>query len=119
MAELSYNDVQRAVQDSLRNLQVSVQRLTSNLGVVSSRSDHIEVIETAIRDLQRTTQLMQANLNTMRVGVGADPRVSQLIHDMYELKLRFVTIERFIQQVGTYIQMKIDEESEEQQFHNT
>ena len=119
MAELSYWDVQRAVQEGLRTLQDSVQRLTSNVGSVSTRADHIGTIETTVREMQRTTQLMQQNLNTMRLGSGSgDPRIAQMAHDIYELKVRFAAIERFIQQSNDYIQTKMSEEAEDNQYRN-
>jgi hypothetical protein len=119
MAELSYRDVQRAVQESIRNLQETVQRLTSNMGsVTSTRADHIAYIEVAIRDLQNTTKLMQQNLNTMMITSNADPRMAQLCRDVYELKVRFTNIERYIQQSGEYLQNKLAEEAEDQNYRN-
>lgn len=118
MAELSYWDVQRAVQEGLRTLQENVQRLTNNVGSVSTRADHISSIETTVREMQRTTQLMQQSLNAMRLGGSTDPRITQMAHDLYELKVRFTAVERFIQQVGEYLQIKLAEEAEDNQYRN-
>lgn len=119
MAELSYGDVQRAVQDGVRNLQQNVQRLTSNMGVVSMRADRIENMEIALRDLQRTVASLQNSVLAARQAGGADPRVTQIIHDIYELKVRFIAIERFAQQMSNYVRAKEEEDADDRQYRNT
>lgn len=119
MAELSYGDIQRAVREAIQSLQANVQRLSSNVGVVSSRSDHIEFIETTLRDMQRNMQQMQINLNAMRLNGGtSDPRITQIMQEIAELKGRFATIERYISQSGEYIRLKIEEENEDREYRN-
>ena len=119
MAELSYGDVQRAVQEAIRNLQINVQRLSSNMGSVSIRTDRIESLEIAIRDLQRSVVTLQNSLLVAaKQPAGRDPRVTQLIHDIYELKVRFVVIERFAQQMSDYFQAKAAEENENRQYRS-
>jgi len=120
MAELSYGDVQRAVQESIRNLQLNVQRLTSNVGSVSIRADRIEGVEIALRDVQRGLITLQNTVAASSHGTaGRDPRVTQLIHDVYELKTRFSAVERFAKQMSDYVQAKEESVEDEREYRRT
>ena len=119
MAELSYNDIQRAIRDGLRSIQENVQRLTTNVGTTSTtNADHIGYIEATVRDMQRTTQMMQSNLNQMKIKSSADPRLAQIAKDIYDLKVRFAAIEKFILQSGEYLQTKFEEDREDREYRN-
>lgn len=120
MAELNYGDVQRAVQDGLRNLQADVQRLSGHLGNVSYQASRIDDIELLVKDLQRSMQQMQNDISTMRhIGLsGIDPRIAQMTADIHELKLRFAAVEKFAGQMSAFIQAKYEEEQEDQQYRS-
>ena len=117
MADLNYTDVQRAVQEGLRNLQTDLQRLTNNLDLVERQADRIDDIELVVRDIQRNLQLMTTSMGTMRGGV-VDPRISQMTNDLHELKTRFAVIEKFAQQMSDYMQAKSQEEQEDRQYRS-
>lgn len=117
MADLNYTDVQRAVQEGLRNLQTDLQRLTNNLDLVERQADRIDDIELVVRDIQRNLQLMTTSMGTMRGGV-VDPRISQMTNDLHELKTRFAVIEKFAQQMSDYMQAKFQEEQEDRQYRS-
>ena len=117
MADLNYTDVQRAVQEGLRNLQTDLQRLTNNLDLVERQADRIDDIELVVRDIQRNLQLMTTSMGTMRGGV-VDPRISQVTNDLHELKTRFAVIEKFAQQMSDYMQAKFQEEQEDRQYRS-
>ena len=117
MADLNYTDVQRAVQEGLRNLQTDLQRLTNNLDLVERQADRIDDIELVVRDIQRNLQLMTTSMGTMRGGV-VDPRISQMTNDLHELKTRFAVIEKFAQQMIDYMQAKFQEEQEDRQYRS-
>lgn len=117
MADLNYTDVQRAVQEGLRNLQTDLQRLTNNLDLVERQADRIDDIELVVRDIQRNLQLMTTSMGTLRGGV-VDPRISQMTNDLHELKTRFAVIEKFAQQMSDYMQAKSQEEQEDRQYRS-
>ena len=117
MADLNYTDVQRAVQEGLRNLQTDLQRLTNNLDLVERQADRIDDIELVVRDIQRNLQLMTTSMGTMRGGV-VDPRISQMTNDLHELKTRFAVIEKFAQQMSDYMQAESQEEQEDRQYRS-
>jgi hypothetical protein len=111
MADLSYSDVQRAVQDGLRNMQVDVQRLSGQMVTVSQQSDAIQ---------QMVQQLYAQLARLERQSRGHNPRTelgtAQLARDVQELKIRFVIVERFCQDMSKYVQAQIDKELEDKQY---
>jgi hypothetical protein len=62
--------------------------------------------------------MMQTNLNIMRATASADPRLAQIAKDIFDLKVRFAAIEKFIVQSGGYLQAKFDEDREDQEYRN-
>jgi hypothetical protein len=68
--------------------------------------------------MQRTTQMMQSNLNQMKITSRADPRLAQIAKDIFDLKIRFAAIEKFILQSEGYLQAKLEEDREDQEYRN-
>ena len=119
MADLSYNDVQRAVQDSTRNVQNDLQRVSNILITMSQQLERVNDIEAAVRELQRTAVTLQNSLINMRSGTTsrpADPRISQLTADVHDLRVRFAVIEKFASQMSEYVQARYDDEQEDRQY---
>jgi Holliday junction resolvasome RuvABC endonuclease subunit len=114
MAELSYSDVQRAVQDGLRNLQADVARLSNQVSAINQQSQFID-------DIQALVQRLSAQITRIeRQSMGHNPRTemgtAQLTRDVQELKVRFAAVERFCIDMSKYIERRRDQELEDQQY---
>ena len=114
MADLSYSDVQRAVQDGLRNMQSDVQRLQNQVSIISQQSQFID-------DIQAVVQQLYAQLSRIeRQSQGHNPRTelgtAQLTRDVQELKARFTAIERFCLDMSKYMQAQRERELEDRQY---
>ncbi len=108
MADLSYNDVQRAVRDSLQNLQSGVQRLVTGSSTMGSQQ--ARALNDQIRDVREIKQLVQAirlQLESSSPTVTATTTVEQnpdpVLAEIKELKSRLTNIETYLQQVSQFI----------------
>lgn len=115
MAELSYGDVQRAVQDGLRTMQSGFQNLASQVSKGSQQSQ--------LDNLQQAMQQLDAHITrleqrTRRHDPLTEQMTQQLARDVQELKSRFNTVEKFCQDMSRYVQTKHEEESEKKQFRS-
>ena len=77
MADLTQNDVQQAVQQSIRNLEANVQRLSSD---VSNLSNQLQALSDIARDIQTLRQNLQQNLGTQTSGMSFNsaPNMNQV-----------------------------------------
>lgn len=114
MAELNYYDVQRAVQDGLRNMQADVQRLQNQVSVISQQSQFIDDIQQLVQQL--FTQLARLERQTQGHNPRTELGTAQLARDVQELKIRFTAIERFCQDMSRYLQAQQAKELEDQQY---
>ncbi len=107
MAELNYQDLQRAAQDAVRGIQNDVSRLANDVATISARSH-------AIEELQRTIQQLQGEIQRH------DPRSEQvqlqIQRDIQELKVRFEVIEKFCRDMSQYFQARVEEEKEDDEY---
>lgn len=114
MAEMTYGDVQRAVQDGLRNVQADVQRLSNQVSSISQQSQLID-------DIQALAQRLSGQLARLeRQSQGHNPRTemgtAQLSRDVQDLKLRFVAIEKFCVDMSKYVERQREKELEDKQY---
>lgn len=118
MADLNYSDVQRAVQDGIRNVQNDLQRVSNTLMTMAPQIERIDDMELTMRELQRTVLTLQNTLIGMRGGINhpVDPRIAQLTNDVHELKMRFAVIEKFASQMSEYVQARYNEDQEDRQY---
>lgn len=107
MADLSYQDVQRAVQDGTRNLQGDVQRLSNDMSGVVSQAQLID-------DLQRALQQLQSEIQ--RHDPRSEASMQQLVRDVQELKMRFEAVERFCRDMSEYFRKKAAAEREDNEY---
>lgn len=115
MAELSYGDVQRAVREGLQNVQSGFQHLASQVSRGSSQSQ--------IDNLQQSLQQLNANISRLeqqmrRHDPYTEQMTTQLARDVQDLKVRFVTVEKFCQDMSKYVQTKHEEELERKQYRS-
>lgn len=101
MADLTYNDVARAVTDGLRNLQNEVSRISSSVGNVDRQAQLID-------DIQRQLQAVEQKIDR-QANDSAD--IDRLLNDMASLRQdiqntnnRLMSIERFCQDISKYLQ---------------
>ncbi|HEX6258831.1 MAG TPA: hypothetical protein VFZ48_05100 [Candidatus Saccharimonadales bacterium] len=121
MSDLSYNDVQRAVQDGVRNVQSDVQRLVNDMSNVSQQAQLIDDISRDVQELHRFMMQLQPKIDTIERSVtdaNDDQRIMSMQNDIQELKNRFSSIERFAQQMSNYMQARHDEEKEDRLYRN-
>lgn len=117
MADLSYGDVQRAVQDGLRNMQADVARLNAQVSTISQRSQFLDDIQALVRQL--SSQLSRLEGQTRRQDPRLQQGAIQLAKDVQDLKIRFVIVEKFCLDMSKYVQAQIDKELEDQQYRAT
>lgn len=115
MAELSYGDVQRAVRDGLQNVQSGFQHLASQVSRGSQQAQ--------MDNLQQSIQQLNANISRLEQQMRRhDPLTEQMTmqisRDMQDLKARFVSVERFCQDMSKYVQSKHEEELERKQYRS-
>ena len=115
MAELSYGDVQRAVQDGLRNVQNGFQQLASQVSKGSQQSQ--------LDNLQQSMQQLDAHITRLEQQVRrhdplSEQMTQQLARDVQDLKSRFNTVEKFCQDMSRYVQAKHEEELEEKRYRS-
>lgn len=115
MAELSYGDVQRAVQDGLRNMQSGFQHLASQVSRGSQQAQ--------LDNLQQALQQIDAHITrleqqTRRHDPLTEQMTTQLARDVQDLKSRFNTVERFCLDMSRYVQTKHEEELEKKQYRS-
>ncbi|HYG83397.1 MAG TPA: hypothetical protein VD907_00785 [Verrucomicrobiae bacterium] len=122
MADLTYNDVQRAVQDAIRSVQNDTQRLVNDSSSIAQQVQLIDDISRDVQDIHRAISNMQTQMDQIARGVNDendDQRVVTLQNDIHELKTRFSTIERFAQQMSNYMQTRYQEEEEDRAYRRT
>lgn len=107
MAELTYQDVQRAIQDAVRSMQADIQRLTIDLTAVSQQAQRID-------DIQRSLQALQSEMS--RHDPRSEQTMQQIARDIQDLKLRFEAVERFSRDMSDYFRARAEEEREDQQY---
>lgn len=102
MADLTPQDVQRAVQDALHTLQ-------NDLANVANQTQHIDDLQRAVQQIQNESQ-------------RHDPRSEQGIQilqkDIQEIKLRMDTIEKFCREMSEYFRARQDIEREDQEYRS-
>lgn len=114
MADLSYGDVQRAVQDGLRNVQADVARLSNQVSTISQQSQLIDDIQILVQRL--AGQLSRLERQTRRHDPRSEQGTAQMAREIQDLKVRFATVEKFCLDMSKYVQAQIDKEAENQQY---
>ncbi len=108
MADLTYQDVQRATQDAVRGVQGDLQRLTNDVANISRQAQFID-------DLQRSVQ--ELNNNSQRSD-PSDQVVYQIQRDIQELKVRFEAVEKFCREMADYFRARNEAGHEDQEYRS-
>lgn len=114
MADLSYSDVQRAVQDGLRNMQADMARLSGQVSQISQQSQFIDDIQALVQRL--AGQLSRLEGQTRRHDPRTEMGTAQLAREIQDLKIRFAAVEKFCVDMSSYVERQREKEQEDQQF---
>lgn len=106
MAELTQGDVQHAVQDGIRNLQSSVQRIANQTQQIEYLQRSIQAIQNEVATIERL-QMQSAN---------TDQRLLTVVNGIHELRIRMENIERFCGEMSAYMQAQYEAQLEDSQY---
>ncbi len=126
MAELSYNDVQRAVQENTREIREHVIRMSQQMQRFNNLYDtHILPMRQEIEGMRR--QINATNIQVSNVLArpsitpqGMDPRMWQQIgNSIHALDARLVVMQKYLQEVSEYIIVLSDSKPEDERYQST
>ena len=117
---LSRSDVQNAVQNALQGVRNDVTRISHIVDCVPRTAQDV-------RDLTRRLQLLENDIhqiqNTVANTLGRpvnrrypDPYVVGMANEIRDLKIRFVTIEKFALQMSEYVRKHEEAALHERQY---
>ena len=109
MADLTYNDVQRAVQDAMRSLQNDMQRLNNTVSTIENQAQYIDDVQREIQNLENAT---------MRHDPRSELSMQHIQADIAEMKLRIANIEKFCGEMSSYFRSKQQIEREDQEYRS-
>lgn len=120
MAELSYSDMQRAVQEGTRDVRDLVNRMWQQV-------QRFDLIEQQIITLRREVDFVRRqslSINTQLVGLakpvatnGLDQRIwQQLGNSLHAVDARLIVMQKYLQDVSDFIVLSKDKNTEEQHF---
>lgn len=89
MSDLTYKDVQRAVQESIRNLENNVQNLANDMATMKTQNQ-------ALSDIARDLQTLRTNLQ-QNLGTTADSISFQSAPNMSNLENTITQIQNDVQ----------------------
>jgi cell shape-determining protein MreC len=102
MADLTYYDVQRAVQEALQSVR-------NDMSNIANQTQYID-------DLQRTVQQLQSE--NMRHDPRSEQSMQLLQRDIQEMKVRIENIEKFCRDMSEYFRAKQESEREDQEYRS-
>lgn len=106
MADLTYNDMQRAVQDGVRNVHNDVQRVVNDVNTISNQVQGNDAVQRALQDVQQSVQNIQSQIENISQAVNDQNTITQINTvqaDTQELKMRLTSIEQSLQIVVQHI----------------
>lgn len=118
MAELSQNDVQRAVTDATRDLRDAISRMSQQLNNLQSLENQVSMMRRDIENMRRqvnATNIQVSNLMARPVVTSAiDPRMwQQLGNNIHAINSRLVVMQKYLQEVSDYIVLVNDRNENE------
>lgn len=126
MAELSYNDVQRAVQENTRDIREHVIRMSQQMQRFNNMYDtHILPMRQEIIGMRR--QINATNIQVSNVlarplshhASGIDPRMwQQLGNSIHAIDSRLVVMQKYLQEVSEYMIVLADAKPEDQRYQS-
>ena len=107
MAEITYQDVQRAVQEATRGIQNDLQRLSNTIVTIANQAQFID-------DLQRSVQELRQEVE--RHDPRTELAMQQLQRDIQELKQQSEMVERLCTDISTYFHAQSELRREDEEY---
>ncbi len=120
MADLTYSDMQRAVQEGTRDMRELINRTWQQVQRIEQLEQNVLILRREVDAVRR--QVVTAN--TQIVGLarpvqsgGIDQRMwQQLGNSLHAVDSRLVVMQKYLQDVSSYIALSQDKNTEEQHF---
>lgn len=113
MSELTRDDINRAVQDSMRDLAANVGRIRDQVERINQRTGDLDESQREIRDLSQKIQHIYPELEKLARNAN---ELDNLRLGLEDVKLRTQNIERGVGQITTYLQAQHKQEQEDSGF---
>lgn len=108
MSDLTSGDVQRIVQDGLRDIRDNVQRIRDDVHRVEQRTNDLDMSQTEIREMAQELHRVLPELDRLTKWAEHDRHETQEIAMLHrnseDIKARVQNIERGVQQLTGYLQ---------------
>jgi hypothetical protein len=109
MTELSYQDVNRAVNDALKPAQSELYKLSSSMRDIANKTQYIDELMQSMRTLQGS-----ANKHDPK----SEMNMQNILLEIQDLKMRFENVERFCREMSAYFQQKQQIEKEDEGYRS-
>jgi uncharacterized phage infection (PIP) family protein YhgE len=125
MAELSQQDVTRAVTEATREMREGILRLTQQIQRFNSLEAQVNIMRQEIVNMRRqinATNIQVSNvLNrpaTAAIDTTAATRWQQLGNSIHAIDARLVVMEKYLMQVSDYIAIVSDKTREDEEYRS-
>ena len=109
MADLTYQDVSRAVNDALKPIQGEIYKISSSLRDIANKTQYIDEMMLSLKTIQN---------NAGRHDPKSEMAMQNMLREIQDLKMRFETVERFCRDMSTYYQQREQIEKEDQEYRS-
>ncbi len=109
MAELSYQDVSRAVNDALKPTQSEIYKLTSLVRDIANKTQYID-------ELMLSMKMLQGSVN--KHDPKSEMAMQNILLEIHDLKIRFDNVEKFCRDMSAYFQQRQQLEKEDQGYRS-
>lgn len=120
MAELNYNDMQRAVNEGVGQIRGSLNELRNNLTQLSRDTDDVASVRQQLDILSRRLSNIEQQLQSTQQMVASKQRADRvtdiMAQQVNEMRARFGAIEKFALQVSDYMQRVRAREEEDEGY---
>jgi short-subunit dehydrogenase involved in D-alanine esterification of teichoic acids len=113
MSDITKDDVQRAVQDSMRDMASNINRMRDQVERIDQRTNDLDESQREIRDLSQKIQQIYPQLEVL---VRNANELDNLRMGIEDVKLRTQNIERGMQQITAYLQAQHQTAQQEQGY---
>ncbi|NCU30880.1 hypothetical protein EOL73_02425 [Candidatus Saccharibacteria bacterium] len=109
MADLTYQDVNRAVNDALKPTQGELCKISSSLRDIANKTQYID-------ELMQSMRILQGNTN--KHDPKSEMTMQNILSEIQDLKTRFDTVEKFCRDMSNYFQQKQQVEKEDEGYRS-
>ena len=109
MADLTYQDVNRAVNDALKPTQGELYKMSSSLRDIANKTQYIDEMMLSLKNIQTSAG---------RHDPKSEMAMQNLTREVQDLKIRFENVEKFCREMSTYFQQRQQIEKEDQEYRS-